>query len=181
MEFHIRNIDFKADEWEVTTKIAGQVLHVCPGLFVTSPEERLPNFKVRLNMSQAGGVQNDGTGELTLTKPLGKKFKRLNEKGHIEVVVREKKLKFFPNTNTVGKSLLLELEKAPFIDPEIARDRGRRIDTLRDPFLVAHVQIGPCYRPFIGGVKPMINSLCTPRRLLLSEGCTPTRPSIFLD
>ncbi|KAG8217645.1 RNA dependent RNA polymerase-domain-containing protein [Butyriboletus roseoflavus] len=147
MEFSIRHIDFKADEWEITTAIAGQVLHVCPGLFVANPEERLPNFKVRLNKSQAGGVQNDGTGEFTLTKSLGKKFKRLNEKGHIEVVVREKKLKFFPNTNTVGKSLLLELEKAPFIDPDIARDRGRRINALRDPFLVAHVQIGTFYHP----------------------------------
>lgn len=181
MEFSIRNVDFKADEWEIASAIASQVLHVSPGLFVTNPEERLPNFKVRLNKSQAGGVQNDGTGVFTLTKSLGKRFKRLNEKGQIDVVVRGKKLRFLPNTNAVGKSLSLELEKAPFIDPEIARDRGRRIDTLRDPFLVAHVQIGPCYRPFIGGVKPMINSLCTPRRLLLSEGCTPTRSSIFLD
>lgn len=142
MEFYIRNVDFKADEWEITTAIADQVLHVCPGLFVPKPEERLPNFRVRLNKSQAGGVQNDGTGAFTLTKSHGKKFKRLNEKGDISVVVKGKKLKFFPNTNPVGYSLQLELEKAPFIDPEIARDRGRRINTLSDPFLVAHVQIG---------------------------------------
>lgn len=145
MEFYIRNIDFKADQWEVTTAIAGQVLHVCPGLFVTNPEERLPNFKVRLNKSQAGGVQNDGTGTLVFTKSLGKKFKRLSEKGNVNVVVKGKKLKFFPNTNSVGKSWTLELEKAPFIDPEIARDRERRINAVRDPFLVAHVQIGLCY------------------------------------
>lgn len=142
MEFCIRNIDFKADEWEVTTAIAGQVLHLCPGLFITDPGERLPNFKVRLNKSQAGGVQNDGTGTFTLTKPLGKKFKHLNEKGHINVAVKGKKLKFFLNPNTVKIALVLELEKAPFIDPDIARDRGRRISALRDPFLVAHVQVG---------------------------------------
>lgn len=143
MEFYIRNVDFKADEWEITTEIAGQVLHcVSLGLFVTDPEERLPNFKVRLNKSQAGGVQNDGSGTFTLTKSLGKKFKRLNEKGQIDVVVKGKKLKFFPNQNSVGKSWQLELEKAPFINPDIARDRGQRINTLRDPFLVTHVQIG---------------------------------------
>lgn len=142
MEFYIRNVDFKADEWEITTAIANRVLHVCPGLFVTSPEERLPNFKVRLNKSKAGGVQNDGSGTFTLTKSLGKRFKRLNEKGQIDVAVGGKKLKFFPNTNSVGRSLQLELEKAPFIDPNIARDRGQRINALRDPFLVAHVQIG---------------------------------------
>lgn len=141
MEFYIRNVDFKADEWEITTAIA-EVLHVCPGLFVTKPEERLPNFRVRLNKSQAGGVQNDGSGTFTLTKPLGRKFKRLNEKGDISVVVKGKRLKFFPNTNSVGHSLQLELEKAPFIDPDIARDRERRINALCDPFLVAHVQIG---------------------------------------
>lgn len=60
------------------------------GLFVTNPEERPPNFKVRLNMSQAGGVQKDGTGALVLTKSLGKKFKRLREKGHISVVMKGK-------------------------------------------------------------------------------------------
>lgn len=141
MEFYIRNVDFKADEWEVTTAIA-RLVHVCPGLFVTNPEERLPNFKVQLNKSQAGGVQNDGSGAFMLTKSLGKKFKRLNEQGHVDVAVRGKKLKFFPNTNSVGKSLTLELEKAPFIDPNIARDRERRINALRDPFLIAHVQIG---------------------------------------
>jgi len=142
MEFCVRNIDFKADEWEITTAIAGQALHLCPGLFVTNPEERLPNFKVRLNKSEAGGVQNDGTGTLTLTKSLGKKFQRFSERGHINVVVKGKKLKFFPNTSSVGKKLLLELEKAPYIDPDIARDRARRINALCDPFLVAHVQIG---------------------------------------
>lgn len=144
MEFCIRNVDFKADEWEVTKAIASQVLHVCPGPFVPNPDEPLPNFKVRLNKSQAGGVQNDGSGTFTLTKPLGKRFKRLNEQGNVSVEVKDKKLKFFPNGGTtVNTSLALELDKARFIDPDIARDRERRINTLRDPFLVAHVQIGP--------------------------------------
>ncbi|KAG6376279.1 RNA dependent RNA polymerase-domain-containing protein [Boletus reticuloceps] len=152
MEFNIRNIEFKADEWEITTAIARQVLHVYPGPFVTNPEERLPNFKVRLNKSQAGGVQNDGSGVLALTRLLGRKFRRLNETGQISVEVKGKKLKFYPNTSMVKSSLLLELEKAPFIDPDTARDRERRINALRDPFLVARVQIGTFYHP--RGARP---------------------------
>lgn len=142
MEFCIKNVHFKADEWEVTTEIASQVLHVCPGHFVTGPQERLPNFKVQLNKSPAGGVQNDGTGTFTLTKSLGGRFRRLSDQ--ISVEVRGKKLKFIPTRNSVGKSLTLELEKARFIDPRLAKDRAQRINTLCDPFHITHVQIGLC-------------------------------------
>ncbi|KAG9307946.1 RNA dependent RNA polymerase-domain-containing protein [Chiua virens] len=147
MEFDIRNVPYKADEWEVTTAIATQVLHVCPGPFVPEPQERPPNFQVKLNPSPAGGVQNDGTGTLTLTRILGKKFQRLSYDGHISVQVKGKKLKFYLNKNSVSPSLALELEKAPFIDPDIARDRQKRVSTLCDPFYISHVQIGTYYHP----------------------------------
>ncbi|KAF8844823.1 RdRP-domain-containing protein [Paxillus ammoniavirescens] len=148
MEFNIKNIDFKADEWEVTKAIAGQVLHKCPGPFVAGPDERLPNFKVQLNMSEAGGVQNDGSGTLTVTRKHGGKFLRLNKNGEISVTVKEKKLRFIgPNNNPIPRWLALELEKAPFIDPDIAKDRQSRIDSLNQPFLVTRVQIGTFYRP----------------------------------
>ncbi|KAF9227760.1 RdRP-domain-containing protein [Gyrodon lividus] len=146
MEFHIRNIHFGADAWEVTKAIA-QVLHKCPGPFVAGPNERLPNFNVRLNMSQAGGVQNDGSGAFTVVHKLGLKFQRLNKNHEISVTVRDKRLKFTPNGNYVSNGLALELEKAPFIDPDIAKDRQWRVDSLDEPFLVAHVQIGTFYRP----------------------------------
>lgn len=142
MEFCIRNVPFKADEWEVTTAIASQVLHVCPGPFVTGPQDPLPNFEVKLNQSTAGGVQNDGSGTFTLTKPLGRKFQRLNDQ--ISVEVRGKKLKFIPTRNPVKPFVIAVLEKAPFVDPNIARDRARIIDTLCDPFHLTQVQIGLC-------------------------------------
>jgi RNA-dependent RNA polymerase len=144
MEFSIKNVHFKADEWEVTAAIADQILHVCPGLFVTGPKERLPNFKVILNKKPACGIQNDGTGALTMTKSEGRKFQRFDEKDQISIKVKGKRLKFFPTRNAVEMPLVLELEKAPFVDPEIARDRARRIDTLCDPFHLTHVQIGLC-------------------------------------
>jgi len=145
MEFCIKSVPFRADEWEVTAAISQQVLHVCPGLFVTGPKERLPNFKVVLNKRPAAGVQNDGTGTLTMTKSEGKKFQRFNEKDQICVRVKGKRLKFFPDKNaSIEVPLILELEKAPFVDPEIARDRERRINALCDPFHLTHVQIGLC-------------------------------------
>lgn len=142
MEFSIANVHYRADEWEVTATIAAQVLHVCPGLFVTGPKERLPNFKVTLNMKPACGVQNDGTGTLTMTKSEGRKFQFFNERRQIFVKVRGKRIKFIPTKNVVGVALILELEKAPFVDPEIARDRARKVDALCDPFHLTHVQIG---------------------------------------
>lgn len=146
MEFHIRNVPFKADQWEVTVAIAKQVLHVCPGSFVQAPGERLPNFKVILNESQAGGVQNDGTGTFTMTKSEGKKFQRLNEKDQISVDVRGKKLRFVPSKSSVRAGLILELEKAPFVDPGIEKDRAWRVNTLCDVFHLTHVQIGLCFK-----------------------------------
>lgn len=147
MEFCIENVHFRADEWEVTTEIANQVLHVCPGLFVTGPRERLPNFKVQLNKRLECGIQNNGTGKFTLTKTLGRNFQRFNDQNLISVEVRRRKLKFTPTRNPIEKSLLLELEKAPFIDPCIARDRTQRINALCDPFDITYVQIGLLTRP----------------------------------
>ncbi|KAF8123146.1 RNA dependent RNA polymerase-domain-containing protein [Boletus edulis] len=153
MEFCIKNVHRTADEWEVTAAIAGQVLHVCPGLFVTGPKERLPNFKVLLNKSPAGGVQNDGTGTFTMTRSEGRKFQYFSERRQIIVNVKGRGLRFFPNNNVVEIPLILELEKAPFVDPEIARDRARRINALCDPFHLTHVQIGTFYYPKGAGAQ----------------------------
>ncbi|KAF9246394.1 RNA dependent RNA polymerase-domain-containing protein [Melanogaster broomeanus] len=140
MEFYIRNIDFKADKWGVTKAIADQILHKCPGPFVGGPDEPLPNFNVRLKMMcEDGGVLHDGSGALTLTRKLSHKFLQLNKNQEISATVNGKKLRFIPNGNHVNRALVLELEKAPFINPDIARDPS--------PFLVANLQIGTFYRP----------------------------------
>lgn len=141
MEFDIRNLEYTANEWQVTKAIA-EVLHKCPGPFVTGPEERLPNFQVKLNPSKAGGVQNDGSGTFTVTSKVGGKFHRLCQNQEISVVVGAKKLKFYPNSNHPPRWLATTLEKAPFISPDIAQDRQSRIDALDDPFLVERVQFG---------------------------------------
>jgi RNA-dependent RNA polymerase len=63
MDFKIFNVDFKADEWEVTRVIA-RVLHQ-EDEFKPQEGERQLNFKVKLHPREVG-ARNDGTGILTL-------------------------------------------------------------------------------------------------------------------
>jgi RNA-dependent RNA polymerase len=64
MNLEIANLDFGANEWDVTKAVAG-VLHKEDEFLPTEPTARLLNFKVKLNPRNVG-VQNDGTGILTL-------------------------------------------------------------------------------------------------------------------
>ncbi|KAG6331650.1 hypothetical protein ID866_7441 [Astraeus odoratus] len=122
MEFDIRNLDTRASEYDVTKAIAS-VLHVCPGPFVTDQEQRPPNFDVKLHESECVGFSNKGTGE-------------------ISVVVNNRRLKFYSNSNPVRNDLALKLEKAPFIDPDIEWELLKTLNALDDSFVVAKVQIG---------------------------------------
>ncbi|KAI6035723.1 RNA dependent RNA polymerase-domain-containing protein, partial [Pisolithus marmoratus] len=147
MEFAIWNVHTQATKYDVTKAIADQVLHKCPGLFVTDSEQRLPNFCVELNASECGGVRNDGTGTFTLTKATGRRFLQLYRQGEISVIVNEKKLKFRPSKEQVTAATEMTLEKAPYIDPDIERQRQEALVALQDGFVVCKVQIGTFYRP----------------------------------
>jgi RNA-dependent RNA polymerase len=63
MDLNIFNVDFTANEWEVTRAIAA-VLH-SQDEFKPQEGERQLNFKVRLHPREVG-VRNDGSGVLTL-------------------------------------------------------------------------------------------------------------------
>ncbi|KAI6122348.1 RNA dependent RNA polymerase-domain-containing protein [Pisolithus croceorrhizus] len=147
MEFAVWNLDTRATQYDVTKAIAEQVLHKCPGLFVTDSEQRLPNFKVELNANECGGVRNDGTGTFTVTKGIGKRFSQLYHRDEISVIVNERKLKFRPTRGNVDTGVEMTLEKAPFIDPDIERQRQEKLIALQDGFVVCKVQIGTFYRP----------------------------------
>lgn len=64
MDFEITNVDYGANQWEVTKAIAA-VLHTEDDFLPRPPTARLLNFKVSLRSSGLG-VRNDGTGTLTL-------------------------------------------------------------------------------------------------------------------
>jgi RNA-dependent RNA polymerase len=123
----MRNVDFKANEWEVTTAIANQVLHVCPGHFVTGPKERLPDLKVRLNKSPAGGVGNHGSGTFTMTTSEGKRFQSISRASDLRPSEGEK-APVHPQRKP-GRTVL-ELGRVPFVESDDAKGRARRISTL---------------------------------------------------
>jgi hypothetical protein len=66
MDLDIVNVDWEANEWEVTRAIA-TVLHG-EDEFKQPEGERQLNFKVRLHPGKIG-VRNNGTGVLTLPSP----------------------------------------------------------------------------------------------------------------
>ncbi|KAG2067060.1 RdRP-domain-containing protein, partial [Suillus decipiens] len=150
MEFTIRNVDSEVTEYEVTKKIA-EVLHACPGPFVSDADaqQRLINFRVTLEKNECGGVRNKGFGSLRLpSKDVGLKFRRLvdGEDG-ITIKVGKKRLKFIPANKPIPSSALVTLAKAPYVDPDIAQKRQEKIDALSSYFRIAKVQIGIFYRP----------------------------------
>ncbi|KAI6013233.1 RNA dependent RNA polymerase-domain-containing protein [Pisolithus marmoratus] len=147
MEFYISHVPTRATEYTVTKAIADQVLHKCPGLFLADRQQRLPNFKVTLNPDDRGGVRNNGTGALTLTTAIGAEFLALYNQGNITAMVDGRQLVFHPSGRPVDAGLEMTLERAPFIDPDIAQERQKKIDALQDRFCVCKVQIGTFYRP----------------------------------
>jgi RNA-dependent RNA polymerase len=66
MDLDIVNVDYTANEWDVTKAIAA-VLHN-EDEFKQPEGERQLNFKVALHARDVG-VRNDGTGVLTLPSP----------------------------------------------------------------------------------------------------------------
>ncbi|KAH7923477.1 RdRP-domain-containing protein [Leucogyrophana mollusca] len=151
MEFDIRNVDFETNEWAVTKAVAA-VLHACPGPFVSDPEQKPINFRVKLNPGHSG-VRNDGTGRLILPSKIGSRFARwLKSPESNQIRAGRKMLKFFRNGNHVPKDLAMTLEKALYIDPDLDQERQRKRAMLQVDFRIANLQIGTFYRPL--GARP---------------------------
>lgn len=145
MEFLIRNVQFSAAECDVTKAIA-EVLHACPGPFVSDDEvnQRRINFEVALEKNDCGGVRNNGRGSLRLpSKDVGLKFRRLvdGEDG-VTIKVGGKRLKFIPTTKHIPPYTLAALQKAPYVNPDIAQERQQKIDALSSDFRIDKLQIG---------------------------------------
>jgi len=145
MEFIIRNVDFAATEYDVNKAIA-KVLHACPGPFVSDADanERLINFEVGLEKNECGGVRNKGSGYLRLpSRDVGLKFRRLvdGEDG-ITIQVGRKRLKFIPTAKPIPPKALVVIQKAPYVDPDIAQVRQQKIDALSTHFRIDKLQIG---------------------------------------
>jgi RNA-dependent RNA polymerase len=146
MELNIKYINFEASQWDVTKAIAA-VLHTeFPKL---TQGNRPLNFKVKLNKSKAGGVGNDGSGKLFLpSHKAGQAFLDWFRNGG-SIKIRGSKLKFFccSGKPSISRGLKMELEKAPYIDPDIDEKRESVLYTLERQLRVDEVQFGVFYHP----------------------------------
>ncbi|KAI0045365.1 RdRP-domain-containing protein [Auriscalpium vulgare] len=147
MSFDVKGISYDADEFDVQKGIA-DVLHG-PDLYDPddpSNKGRLPNFKVALNESRAGGV-HDGTAILTLpTRHLADRLFAWARENH-SITVRGKKVKLFRRYDRVPSSLKYILEKAPYIQPEQAQERQEILRELDKRLRIEKVQFGVWYKP----------------------------------
>jgi len=142
MDIGIKYLPHEANEWQVTRAIAS-VLHsddfapVVPG--------RLINFRVKLKESAAGGVRNDGTGQLTLpTEQTGTRF--LRHVADTPIKIDGRKLKFWKQNRSPHQGLAMTLQKTPYVDPDIEEDHQMKVWALETKLRVDTVQFGIFYR-----------------------------------
>lgn len=147
MDLNILFLPYGVNEWTVTRCIA-TVLHSEE----FSPRQRNPNavdrpinFRVKLNPSKAGGVGNDGSGILTLpTQNIAGKF--LSWVKDTPLRIEGKKVKFY-RRGQPPHGLALQLEKTPYINPDLEEERQQKLWDLQDLFRVDAIQFGVFYRP----------------------------------
>ena len=143
MEIGFKYAPNECNQWNLTRTFAG-ILH-SENFAPRSEDERLINFKVKLNKNPAGGVRSDGTGTLTVpSEKIGNKF--LEHLRHNPLKIDKRKLKFF-REGVPPKGLALTLEKTPYVNPDIEEEREKKLRALEDRLRVDIVQFGTFYRP----------------------------------
>lgn len=126
------------------TRIFSNILH-SEDFMPRAEDERKMNFRVKLNPNPAGGVRSDGTGTLIVpSDKIGHKF--LDYVHNNPVKIDKKKLKFFKQ-GSPPKGLALELERTPYVDPEIEEEHRQKLRALEAKLRVDFVQFGIFYRP----------------------------------
>ena len=141
------NIGFKfapneRSQWDLTRTFA-DILH-SDSFAPRAEDERLINFRVKLNKNPAGGVQSDGTGTLILpSEKIGNKL--LGYLRNNPLKIDKKKLKFFRERDP-PEGLALTLEKTPYVNPDLDEEREKKICALETRLRVDIVQFGIFYR-----------------------------------
>ncbi|PFH51174.1 hypothetical protein AMATHDRAFT_3305 [Amanita thiersii Skay4041] len=108
------------------------------------PDQRLMNFKVKLNESTLGMYRNSGTGTLTL--PTESDAKKLVKWTKLNPIIFENtKIKFYIKGHAKDH-IAKRVTKAPFIDPNIAEERQLKLWDLQDMLRIDAVQFGILYR-----------------------------------
>ncbi|THU96524.1 hypothetical protein K435DRAFT_858480 [Dendrothele bispora CBS 962.96] len=149
MEVHMHHIPQSTGKWELTRRLAGDVLHKGPFLQQSEPNEHFQkiNFEVFLHPHPAGGAGHSGKGILTLpTKPIGFQFLDYIEQSPFKINGR--KIKFFKlNRHDPPPWKTLTLQNTRYIDPDHEEKIEQKMYALHDSFRVNLVQFGILFRP----------------------------------
>lgn len=137
----IWNIPYTANNWDVTLEIA-KVLHTDdPGDF---GNERLLNFRVKLDMSDKGGIRNKGTGTLTL--PIKKRGFEFLDYIEIKPIKMEgRKLEFSLGRKKPHSDVVRILAKTPYVSPKVEKAHQDTLRALEGCIRVDVLQFGVFY------------------------------------
>ncbi|KAF8893574.1 RNA dependent RNA polymerase-domain-containing protein [Infundibulicybe gibba] len=143
MDLGLAYIPGEANNWTVTRAIA-EVLH-SEEFASRKPDERVINFRVRLNPSKLGGLRNDGTGTLTVpSREIGGRLLRWIEETPIRI--GKKKIRIFRSRNEPHKGVTLTLAKTPYINPDLEEEREKILWALQEKLRVNAIQVGMLHR-----------------------------------
>ena len=165
MELELKHVPFYATSWDVK-KAFGEILH--SDVFYNPTDERarpmyvssnnanhtfasailpLSNFKVQLN--DGLGIQNNGTGTLTLPdRHIGQKLVKLSKSNVLSVKVQGRRIGFSIWGKRPPMREALTLERTPYLEPDIEEDRERILDRLVQTLAIEKVQFGVFYRAY---------------------------------
>lgn len=103
------------------------------------------NFKITLNPGQ--GAQNNGTGSLILPhRKIGDKLLQWVYEERHPVFINGRKTRLFRTKNRPGKGLKEQLEKTPYLEPDVEEKREEKLRKLDLGLHVDKLQFGVFYR-----------------------------------
>ncbi|KAI0094073.1 RdRP-domain-containing protein [Irpex rosettiformis] len=144
MELDLKHVPFEASNWDVK-RAFGEALHGAEFYNASDPKARPINFDVQLNKSH--GVQNNGTGVLTLPdRSVGQKLFKLSKTNELPVTVKGKKIYFTISGKKPMRKKAQTLEKTPYLPPEIEEEREEKLQKLDVGLHVDKLQFGVFYR-----------------------------------
>jgi RNA-dependent RNA polymerase len=140
------HLHLQATDYAVKKAIAA-VLHG-PDFYNPMDHKTRPmNFNLVLPESIINGYAHNGRGTLTLpTRREGQKFFQWTKEPDNVIRVEGRKLKFYMTHQRPQRRLEETLQKLPFIDPDIALERERKLSLLKDSIRVLRVQFGTFYQ-----------------------------------
>ncbi|CCM04578.1 uncharacterized protein FIBRA_06759 [Fibroporia radiculosa] len=153
MDIHLSRIPYTATVYDVRRAIAN-VLH-SDEFQQPDPHARAINFKVVLDMDESRGVQNKGTGTLTLPKlktyDLHSRLFQWLSAHKYSIPIEKGAIYLRRSERVASRKIVSYLSKARYIDPALEELRDSKVDALREHIRVDITQLGMLFYPFAPG------------------------------